>query len=122
MCLSYPSALIVEANDKALIEIAEECTVEGTVLLTDNNCKGGVILLSTGSTVYGQVISESKIEHYGVVNGQVVCKSLVITDRAGEHINYLRNGTVNRDLLPEQYLFAGIFEGETSHPKVLINY
>ena len=123
--LNYPSALITSQNN-SLIEINSACLVEGLVMsiVDDQSLIGdseGIIYLAEGSIVDGQVISNSRVQHYGLINGQLICKSLVVLTNSGEYINYLSGGSVNRKMLSNLYLFNGIFECEMVNPKVLIN-
>ena len=119
--LKYPSALVVDSERGGKVDILENCQVNGLILSSCESDTEGLTRIAKSSVVNGQVITTGKCSHQGVINGQLFCKSLVIIDGSGEHLNFLKDGVVNRFGLSGQYLFLGILKEEKERPRVLIN-
>lgn len=117
--LFYPSALITKGREDASIRIMGKALVEGIVFLEGEEKKDVIIDIAAGAILNGQVICTGVIQHMGVVNGQIICNALMIRDNSGQHINYLKDGIIDRNSLSSQYLYAGILTSDLQFPTVL---
>ena len=119
--LYYPSVLLTSGNNSSEIVIGSNSKIEGTVFNYCTAPNNASIKLQPGSVVEGQVISKGSIQHFGTVNGQVICNSLFFADNSGQYLNLLKDGIIDRFSLRPGYLFPGIFEFDVKSPGILIN-
>lgn len=112
--LSYPSSLVLlDSNDdpRRLVVKGEEpifidsnSNVEGTIIylsdMVDNPFSNVAISVSDQSLIRGSVYSNTTIELYGTVEGNVYAENFITRASGGRYINHLFNGKVLSQKLP----------------------
>lgn len=119
--LKYPSALVVDSDQRGKITITDNCSCNGLVMLSGERDTEGMMKIAKSAVINGQVVAAGKCDLEGTINGQLICKSLNIMDGSGDHVNFLKDGVIDGFGLPKQYLYPGIFNGEKRSPGILIN-
>ena len=118
--LNYPSSLIliqktnklrnniIESNDNQII-IESNTIIKGTLCyfesIKEDNFKTQIVL-NKDSVVKGEVFCEGNFDLKGSVIGTVYTNQFIVNRGGSLFINYIYNGKISNDLLPES--FCGI--------------
>jgi hypothetical protein len=104
--LKYPSfvALLSTSNDSEVsVEISQNTTIYGGVILMGNNIEKSRLNLAKNAHVYGQVYCKGEMEHKGDITGSLYCKRLVLKTKSTLYENHLLDATINFNKLSLEY-------------------
>ena len=109
---AYPSAAVsvsfVDTSGAGQsVEMQDGASVEGFVMMhrgSSTAMNDAVISLSPGATVVGGVYSDAYLTMDGVVDGYVRTFDLYFYDSPTTYVGWLRQGSINRNNLPNGFL------------------
>ena len=116
---NYPSALALVNNStqekSTLLKIGKGSKIQGAVFSYQERQSirsKNLVVLAEGSKVLGQVYSNGYLELHGVVYGTVLCQQFLLKTSSSVYENHLLNTTIDRSLLPEDFVGLYLFELE----------
>lgn len=108
--LGYPSVLAVIQTDNhnlsSVLTIGEGNRIEGSIVsLQQYQTDRSMALLSIGneSTLVGQVISNGIVQHYGQIDGTMICKEFLLATPSAVYKNHLLDAGINRNGLSDRF-------------------
>jgi hypothetical protein len=110
--LGYPSVLAIIRKDKhngnSVLTLGEGNRVEGLIVsMQQYQTDKSNALLSIGKecNITGQVISNGIVQHYGNVDGTMICREFLLANSSAIYKNHLLDAGINRSSL--SFRFGG---------------
>ncbi len=108
--LAFPSVVCLN-NDNVnniYMEIGESSTIDGTVLVTQENLstKKPFLSLKEGAIIKGQVYHQGTVELLGKIHGSLYCEGFYMKTKRAYYENHLLDNEIDVYRLP--YLFVSI--------------
>jgi hypothetical protein len=106
--MSYPGTILLASNDKPCddscgIWITSHGSLEGLCYLNPGKrheySEDFQIFLDTGCTLTGAVVSESKTDIRGTINGSIITERFLYTEPTTTYVNWAKDLHVNRSQL-----------------------
>lgn len=123
--LRYPSNLTlcssdIQLNESACISIGSESQVLGSIIAISEspNFRYPVqIDIQENTTVHGLVYNQGRTQLNGTINGSLFTHKIYLETPSSKYENHLLNAQIKDDL-PEDFVFAPIFENKKSLTKI----
>ena len=113
--LGYPSILCIqpENTSSGFIKIKEGCSLNGSLLLYQNQSGGDPELtIHSGTKVNGSIYCEGRSELHGEIKAGVYSESLFLKTGAGVYSNYIENCTLQSLDRTTEFVLPAAYQSE----------
>ncbi|MCK4661791.1 MAG: hypothetical protein KAT68_02915 [Bacteroidales bacterium] len=104
----FPSFLAIYSSSdkvKTLFKISKECTIAGGVFhLSKDVSKKSTLFINKDVKIYGQVYSNSQVEHKGKIFGTLYCNKFILKTTSSVYENHLLDAIIDIHTLSSNYI------------------
>lgn len=117
MELKYPSSIYIRNDSEERIEIFldEKSKLAGGIVLTGDSYQSSLnrlVTIEKNAIVMGDVYCYGKTQLKGKVIGTVYTDRFYLKTASSIYENYIINGEINREALPEDFIGLPLFANE----------
>ena len=113
--LHYPSALVLNTNNRGTIRIEEFARVAGTLAVVgvEANYHQRLLHIATGASVTGMVYADGLVSLKGSILGHLSCRKFLLQTPSTLYENHILDGTVDATQRSEHYLASPLWGATT---------
>ncbi|MDO5968988.1 polymer-forming cytoskeletal protein [Flavivirga aquimarina] len=116
--LHYPSSIYIKNdNDDVLVEIRENSTIAGGIVIDGDIYNASLnrsLTIEENATVIGNVYCYGNTQLKGKVIGNIYTDKFFLKTESSNYENVILNGTINRDSLPSDFIELPLFKNNSN--------